>query len=215
MNYDANILILALLSGASGSVQAASPGDLWYIHVGAARYATDEAAAVRVMGSPVAGSGVRLDPRYTAAVELGRFIAPNLVVSLSAGVPVKQSVRGSGTIQPLGRLGRITYGPAAATVHWHPWATGAVRPYLGGGISYLHVFASGDAAVRDFGASDTVGPLAQGGLEVPVGHSLGLFADVKKAWLRTTATGSLGGAPVRARIRLDPLVLHSGLAVRF
>ncbi len=43
----------------------------------------------------------------------------------------------------------------------------------------------------------------------------GAFFDVKKAFLRTTATGDLGGVPVRAKVVLDPLVVHSGLTYRF
>jgi outer membrane protein len=43
----------------------------------------------------------------------------------------------------------------------------------------------------------------------------GVFFDVKKILLRTEATGFLGPAPIRADVKLDPLVLHTGVTFRF
>ena len=206
-------LLPALL--VAGSAEAAVPDRPWFVHIGAARLDTDEAARVRVLGMTVPGADVRLTARYSAAAEIGRFLTPGLAIGVSAGLPLKQPVSAAGSIAPYGRLGRITYGPAAVTAQWHPLPTAVVQPYLGAGVSYMHVFSGKDAAVRDFRASDDVGPVVQGGIDVPLGHALGLFADVKKAWLRTTARGSLAGAPVEARIRVDPLILHTGVSLRF
>jgi len=208
-------LLVVFTSGITGVAQADTPALPWFLHVGAAHIDTDEAAKVRVFDAPVPGADVRLAPRYTAAVDLGRFFTPHVAVSVSAGLPLKQPIDAAGSIQPYGRLGRITYGPAAATLQWHPLPNAAVQPYVGAGVSYMHVFASRDATVHDFHVSDDVGPVVQGGFEVPLGHGLGLFADVKKGWLHANATGSLAGAPVDARIRLDPLIVHTGLAIRF
>jgi len=38
---------------------------------------------------------------------------------------------------------------------------------------------------------------------------------VKKGFLRTTSSGTLGGAPIHADVKLDPLVIGAGLKLRF
>jgi hypothetical protein len=73
-------------------------------------------------------------------------------------------------------------------------------------------FAPMSARVWHTCMSSTV---VQGGFEVPVGRVLALFVDAKKAFLRTDAVGTLNAAPIRARLRMDPLVLHAGAALRF
>lgn len=207
---------LLLLAGLAAPAAAwAAPVDPWFVHVGGARMATDEAVKATLLGSPLAGADLDLAPRYAAAVEVGRYLAPTLAVSVSAGSPVRQRVAAAGSIRALGTLGRVTYGPAAATLHWHPLPQARVRPYIGGGVAYLHVFHAGDGALARFRLHDDAGPVVQGGAELMVGRHFGLFADAKKAWLTSSTGGLLGAAPVTGRARLDPVVLSAGAAFRF
>ena len=55
----------------------------------------------------------------------------------------------------------------------------------------------------------------QAGAEYKIAPRLSLYLDVKKAALKTNATGLLGGAPIEANIRLNPAVVSGGLSVRF
>lgn len=207
------VAVAAVMVG--GAAHAAPVDRPWIVHVGAGRLSTEGGARVRVMGQAIPGAAIRMDPRTTAVIEIGRFVTPALSVNVSAGIPVAQSIEGRGSIRPYGAIGRGTYGPAAATIAWHMLRTAAVRPYVGAGLAYLHVFDADDGAVRDLRIDDGVGPVIQGGVDVPIGSGWGLFVDVKKAFVRTDAHGTLGGAPLRARLRLDPLVLHTGVALRF
>ena len=207
---------ISLVVAAFSVPATAASGDApWFVHAGPARLSNADDARIEVLGQIVPGADVRMKPRYTAEFEVGRFVTPGFALSLAAGVPLRQRVGGGGTIRPLGDLGRVTYGPAAAMIQWHPLRNAAVRPYVGAGVAYLHVFDADGAAVQRFHVDDDVGPVIQGGVEVPIRGRWGVFADAKKAFLRTDATGTLGGAPVRARLRLDPLVLHTGVAFHF
>ena len=207
--------LLLAASAASTPVAAAPAEDPWFVHAGVARMSTDEAVAANVLGSPLPGAGIRVEPRYAATVEIGRYIAPTIAFSLSAGSPVRQLIGAAGSIRPFGTLGKVTYGPAAFTLHWHPLSQGFIRPYVGGGVAYLHVFDAKAGALAGFALHDDLGPVAQGGLELMANRHLGVFADAKKGWLTSSASGSLGGLPVNARLRLDPLILNAGATFRF
>jgi outer membrane protein len=60
-----------------------------------------------------------------------------------------------------------------------------------------------------------MGVAFQVGADYMITDNWGVFVDVKKAILRTEATGFLGPAPIRADVKLDPLVLHTGVTYRF
>lgn len=208
---------LLLLAGlAAPSAAWAAPGDdPWVVHVGGARMSTDEAVKAAVLGSPLPGADLEIAPRYAAEVEVGRYIIPTLAFSVSAGTPVRQSIVAAGSIRSLGTLGRVTYGPAAFTVHWHPLPQSPVRPYVGGGVAYLHVFNADAGTLPGFRLRDDLGPVVQGGVEIMAGRRFGVYADAKRAWLTSSTSGSLSGLPVNGRVRLDPLVLSAGAAFRF
>ncbi len=212
-NMRSGLLLLAGLS-APMAVRAA-PADRWFVHVGGARMSTDEAVKAKLLGAPLAGADLDLAPRYAAAVEVGWYVTPTLVISISAGSPVRQRVAAAGSIRALRTLGRVTYGPAAATLHWHPLPHSRLRPYVGGGVAYLHTFDTDDGALAKFRLHDDAGPVVQGGAELMVGRHFGVFADAKKAWLTSSTGGLLGAAPVTGRARLDPVVFSAGAAFRF
>ena len=62
---------------------------------------------------------------------------------------------------------------------------------------------------------DDLAPALEAGTDVMVSNKLGLFMDVKKAFLRPTAYGTFQGNAVVGKTRLDPWVFSGGLAVHF
>lgn len=55
-------------------------------------------------------------------------------------------------------------------------------------------------------------------MKLPLNERYSLFFDVKKLFLKTSASGvlpAMGGAPVSARVTLNPAVVHLGLSVNF
>lgn len=208
-------LPLLLLASVTPWTPAAAEDGLWSVHIGVGRISLDEKARVEAAGNVIPGASIGLNNRLSGVIEVERYVSPAFAVAFSAGLPVKQTITGKGTIMPYGVLGRINSGPAAATFQWRPWRGALLRPYVGAGVAYLHVFNSKAGSLRDLDVSDDIGPVVQAGLEIPVKQSVGLFLDAKRAFLRTDATGSLGGTPIAARVRMDPVVLHAGLAISF
>ena len=193
----------------------AGPTLNWFVHVGPGGVILSESAKMNVGGAPLPGASISIDAQVTPVVEFGYFFSPNWAVSFTGGLPPKIDIRGTGVAAPLGKLGGAVYGPATLTAHYHFRDFGAFQPYIGAGIAFMKVFSTKDAALSNLKIDDTMGIALQVGADFMINEQWGVFFDVKKAFLRTTATGTLGGAPVRARTTLDPLVIHTGVTYRF
>jgi len=187
----------------------------FFLHIGPAGLLLSESAKMNVGGAPFPGGSVRIDSQITAAIELGYFVTPEIAVSFTGGFPPTVDVMGKGTAAGLGRIGKATYGPTVLSAHYHFKQFGAFQPYIGAGPTFMIVFGTKDGAMSNVKLNNAVGFAGQIGFNYMFDQKWGMFVDVKKAYLRTTSTGTLGGAPVKANIKLDPLVLHSGLTYRF
>lgn len=191
-----------------------TPLPSWYIHAGIGGIFLSESAKMKAAGSPIPGT-VRIDSQITPVVEIGYFFTPNIAVSLTGGVPPKIAIRGAGAITGLGTLATAVYGPSTLTAHYHFTNFGAVQPYVGAGIAFMKMFNGKDRLMQNVKAEDAFGVALQAGVDVMINRNWGAFVDVKKAFLTTTATGTIGGAPISAKLVVDPLVVHSGVTYRF
>ncbi len=187
----------------------------FFVHFGPAGLVLKESAKINVGGVRQPGASITIDPQLTAAVELGYYLNQNFSVSFTGGFPPTVDVLGRGVIAGLGKLGQATYGPATLTAQYHFTGFGNIQPYIGAGPTFMYVFNTKDAALGNLKMDNAVGFALQAGVNVMMTQNWGVFFDVKKAYLRSTATGVLGGAPVKGKVVLDPLVLHTGVTYKF
>ncbi len=221
-------LILGLLASCltSGAIAADVPASYapppavttslpFFVHIGPGGIFLNESAKVSLLGAGVPGASVRVASQLTAAVEVGYFITPEIAVSATGGFPPTVDFMGRGTVAGLGRLGTATYGPAVLTASYHFKGFGKFQPYVGAGPTFLIIFGQKDGALTNLKVNNSVGFAGQIGANYMFDEKWGMFVDVKKAYLRTTATGLLGGAATKSDVKLDPLVVHTGLTYRF
>lgn len=194
---------------------ARADGDDYFLHLGPTAIILDSSASIKVYGQPLAGASLRADNSGTLGFEIGRYLTPNWAISFTGGFPPQPSIYGSGTVAGLGKLGSILYGPTAVTAHYHFTQFGAFTPYIGAGPMFMFVLANHDGALQDLKVNSAIGAVAQIGADYMINQKVGLYFDVKKAYLRTESWGTLAGAPVAANAKLDPLVLSTGIAFRF
>lgn len=208
----ASTLLLAVAPWA-----AAQTSD-WRLRVGAGRVDFREEVSLAVGGATVPGASATLSDENTLLAEIGYRFSPAWSLGLTLGIPPITDVQGSGTAAPFGRLGDVRYGPLALTGQYQFNAGGALRPYVGAGAVYFMVIDESDGAIAGLKARSRLGSLVHVGAELALTPALGLYVDVKKLYVKTRATGTLpalGGAPVEARVRLDPVVFSAGLSVDF
>ena len=202
------------LFGQPAPLLAANPPS-YYIHVGPGGLILDESAKIAAGGVSVASGNIAVPSQASLLLETGYFVTPNIGVSFTGGIPPLAQFYGTGSLGMLGKLGSAVYGPTALTAHYHFTGLGAFQPYVGGGAVYMVVFKTNDGALTQAHLQNAWGATLQVGADYMINEHWGAFFDVKKAYLRSKATGFLGATPVVAKVKLDPLVLHMGLAYRF
>ena len=90
------------------------------------------------------------------------------------------------------------------------------RPYVGAGAVYAIILDNHDRAVSNLVVLNNVGFVLQGGVERSLANDLELLLDFKEVWLAVDAHGKLaGGAPVTARVILNPSIFAIGVKFRF
>lgn len=187
----------------------------FFLHVGPAGLILDEGADIYAADNRVAGGTIKVKSHLTFAVEAGYYLTPNIAVSFTGGLPPSVKIEAHGTMDGMGRVGATTYGPMTATVHYHLTEMGPFQPYFGVGPAFMYVFDEKDGIMSQLKVKHAVGFAVQAGANYMLSDHWGIFFDVKKAILRTEGTGFLGPAPIKADIKLDPLVLHTGVTYRF
>jgi outer membrane protein len=210
----AAVAALALASMA-GAANAQESNSRWFAHVGPAYVEPAESAKVTLAGSPVPGGDVSIDGRWTVEGEVGYFVRPNIAIAFAAGAPPTFEVNAAGSIAALGKAGEMTGGPAGLMAQYHFNPQGRVDPYVGAGVAFLIVFDTKDGSLNNLKADSAVGGAVQAGANFMLNDKYGVFVDVKKAWVGTVATATLGPMAVRAKVKVDPVVANAGLTVRF
>lgn len=209
------VAALGLAAVGSAQAQESSP---WSVQIGIARIDFHENVKLSAGGAPVPGAGARIGDNTTLAAEISYKLTPSLSAGLTIGVPVRTAVTGTGTAAVFGELGAVRYGPMGLTARWTFDTGSRWHPYVGAGLTYFVVMSEHDAFIKDLKVDNKLGTIVQAGVQYDLTPQVGLFLDVKKLYVKTTATGTLpamGGAPAVADARLDPLVTHIGLLYRF
>jgi outer membrane protein len=207
----------AVLALAASSAHADDTSDAsrWTVHIGPAEVISQASGKVSAAGFPVPGANVSLGDEASLEAEVGYALTRNLSIAVATGFPPTFTVKGAGTIAPLGVVNRMTGGPSAVLMQWHFNRDGRIQPYVGAGAAFLTVFNTKDGALSNVKADNAVGAALQAGVDAMIDKHWGLYFDVKKGFISTTSTGSLGPAPVVAKVELDPVIPSFGAAYRF
>jgi outer membrane protein len=203
------------LRGTQGPDGTSSDAGFFFVHLGAAGLILDEGAEIYAGGYRISGGDISVKSHLTFAAEVGYYFTPNIAVSFTGGVPPNVKIKADGSMDGLGRVGATTYGPMTLTAHYHFTGWGRLQPYVGIGPAFMYVFDEKDGLMGSLDIDHAIGVAFQVGADYMITDNWGVFVDVKKAILRTEATGFLGPAPIRADVKLDPLVLHTGVTYRF
>jgi outer membrane protein len=187
----------------------------WYGRVGALGALYHSSATVDTDAGRIPGASAHVSNSETGTIEVGYDVTPSAYVVFLAGIPPKPTISGQGSIQALGDLGAVRYGPALLTAGYRLPAFGNVQPYVGGGAAYAIIFRNFDAAVEHLRVHNHFGSVVQVGADFRVNDRLAVFADVKQLWLSVNANGALDGeVPVTARVKLNPTLVSVGIKFR-
>lgn len=188
------------------------------LKLGAARAVFDEKAEFSVAGAPFPGSGATVSDSTTLGFELTYRLSDSVRLGLAGGLPLTATVSGTGSLSPAGELGKVKYAAPILTAQYHFAPTAGFQPYVGAGVLYFVSLRSQNGAVQQFDVDNKFGTALQAGVSYKVTPTISVFADYKKLFVKTDARGvapALGGAPVSARVTLNPSVYQIGVGFDF
>jgi outer membrane protein len=168
---------------------------------------------------------ISIQPDVTAGGTLGTIgtgvrnaIVPELdfvyMVRKNIGIELILATSRHQVSSDAGALGGVNVLPPTLLLQYYFNDAGKVRPYVGAGLNYTLFYNNGlhagDTPVSIKNSS--FGPALQAGVDVQVARNLFVNADIKKIWMRTSA--SAGGASLGS-LKIDPLVVGVGVGMRF
>lgn len=215
----AGLLGLAMIATLEMASMPASAQDAegWYLQLGAANVAFSEEAEISAGGSVIPGASASLSDSVTAALGVGYRFSNDISIIGIIGYPPTTTVKGTGPLDGV-TVGDITYGPLVVAANYHFRAERAFQPFVGAGLNYTKIFDSDGDDITGLKVDDSFGVVLRIGFDYMVGDRNGVFFSANKIFTSTDASGTapaLGGAPVDAKIDLDPLILHAGWTYRF
>ena len=214
--FVAAVVVLSALSAQAASAQDAGGFKRWAVSLNATRVAVSENAPdIKLAGGLVPASNVEIGDATSATIDVGYFFTPNVAADLLLGIPATAEIAGAGSLEPLGMLAKVNYGPVILSVQYHFNDLGPVHPYLGLGVGRIVFLNERDRALTNFSIDDSWAPAAQVGVRYELGAAWMLNADVRYVPFSTHASGLLGIAPVRTTLDIDPILANVGVTYRF
>ena len=212
-----NILLAATIAaGAAFPAQAqdvAQPNG--YARLGFARLKLADDGDIFIAGTQDPQADYETPEDWIFAADLGWFVLDQVAVQLSATTPATTENIPAGSLAGVPNLGTDTFSLFGLTGVWHPLRGGPVSPYVGAGLAYFHVWDIDDGVAANLDIDDAFGPVVHAGVEVAIGQRWGLYAEARKAFIETDASGDLGPIRVTAEPELDPFLLQAGAVLRF
>jgi outer membrane protein len=148
--------------------------------------------------------GLDLDQEVTGEVAITSFLSPHWAIDLGVSW-AEHDIQLNGS-----NAGEAEIWPINLILQFHFTREGPIRPYIGGGVNYTRfekvTFLGGQPDVE----KNSVGPVAQLGIDIPLGDRLLLNFDAKKIWAGTELNGVANGD-----VDIDPWVFGAGIGIKF
>ena len=169
--------------------------------------------------------GIRFDPSFDSGGGVGGGINYFLTdrVSLEAkvsGLASKMRVRVIGSdFVAVADLGYAQIYPISAILQWHLLERGAIRPYIGAGVSHVilrniskRVASSGATGVK---FQDPTGFVVDGGLEFNLGSRWSVVGDARYIPIESNSRATFTGTTAALKMHVRPLIVSAGVAYHF
>jgi outer membrane protein len=148
--------------------------------------------------------GLDLDQEVTGEIAITSFLSPHWAIDLGVSW-AQHDIQLNGN-----KVGEAEIWPINLILQFHFTREGPIRPYIGAGVNYTRFDKITVAGGEPDAEKNSVGPVAQLGIDVPLGDRLLLNFDAKKFWAGT----ELNGVP-NGDIDIDPWVFGAGIGIKF
>lgn len=206
-----------------GVLPALATFNPWMVRVRALGVLTGDFKNAKIGGATTIGANGKVSDSVTPELDITYFFTKNIAAELILGT-THANVKGAGSVLAgTGRLGSTWVLPPTLTLQYHFTNFGAFKPYVGAGVNYTIFYGEKHGApvlpgLYNFRINSAAGVAAQVGFDYMLDKNWGINVDVKKLWLQPIAKGNAGsivGAPVKTRVKLDPWLIGAGVTYKF
>lgn len=184
-----------------------------YAHIGISAAHQADQGSLTVGGLPVPGAAYFTQTTVAPSIELGAISDMGIGASVFATGPMTTSNTAAGTLAGAGNLGDETNAFFSVTAHYHVPLGARLTPYFGAGLGYMQSLGTKDGVITGFKVASAGGPVLQAGIDARVDENIAVFADVKRMFISTTATGLFGPYPASAAAKVDPWIVSTGISL--
>ncbi|QGP39298.1 OmpW/AlkL family protein [Piscirickettsia salmonis] len=169
--------------------------------------------------STIGGKVSHVSNQVIPELDFSYFFTSHIAMELILGTS-KHHLIATGTAVGSVDLGTVRILPPTITLQYHFFPKKKFNPYLGAGINYTYFYNSStnsaNTAVQSIDYKNNLGFALQAGIDYNLNQSWSINLDVKKLFVKTTATVNLtGGGTAKADVHLDPYVYGIGVGYRF
>lgn len=151
-------------------------------------------------------------------LDFSYFFTPHIAAELILGT-ARHHLIATNTIAGTVDLGKIRVLPPTLTVQYHFMPMQRFSPYIGAGINYTAFYdkslAGANPLITNIHYKNSIGLALQAGMDYNINSRWSINFDVKKLYIKTTATVDLGSTSVSTKVRLNPWVYGVGIGYRF
>lgn len=206
------VLIAAVLAGACGAAQAQD----WVVKAGATLYDPhSKTSGVKGIGIPP-GADAKVGDATTAIFVIERRLSPEVGLELVLGVPPRVKAKATGSVAFLGDdvLSAKNVAPTIILNYYFGSESSALRPYVGAGINYTRFESVRSKLAPDVKMSDSVGPMAQVGVNYAFNKRMGMFASIARVDVQSEVV-AVASTVLTTSIDFRPWTYSTGLWYRF
>ncbi len=148
--------------------------------------------------------GFDVDDETTGEIAITSFLSPNWAIDLGASWAEHDVSMGGANV------GTTEIWPVNLLLQFHFTREGPIRPYVGAGVNYTRFEKMDISGGQPDIDKNSFGPVAQVGLDFPLGDRFLINVDAKKFWAGTTLSGVPNGD-----VDIDPWVIGAGIGIKF
>jgi len=192
-----------------------------FVRVGAARTKLVDKGTIKINGVVDPAADYKTRDTFHGVLTGGYYVLDRVALEASISTPATTNNIPAGSLAGTPNLGDDEFTMVTVGASLHPFK-GQVSPYVGGGYQLHFTTQERDALAVNLNVPNTDGPYVQAGVDVAVSDRWGVFAEVRKAFYHSNASGLLpldatftNFANVDAKAKLDPLTIQLGLTARF
>lgn len=162
----------------------------------------------------VAGSDLDYSKTITPELDITYYFTDNFAAELILGTTYS-NINGAGSIEGLGKVGKVWILPPTLTAQYHFTNFGAFKPYVGAGINYTVFYNQKADAADDLKVKNTFGGALQVGFDYMINEHWGVNFDVKKLFLEPKFDVTVGGEKMSGKAKINPWLIGTGITYRF